>query len=83
MTWHRWGELLSPFEVPLLSWAAGGLLGIAFSYCLGFRLLFFLFFGNLWQVLSNFPFQTAPITMLMPLNHCCDEISYFLITFSI
>lgn len=44
---------------------------------------FFFFFDGLCEVQSNLPFQAALITTLMPLNHCCDEISYFLITFSI
>lgn len=38
--------------------------------------------GNFWQVESTLLFQTALISILMALNHCCDEISHFLVTFS-
>lgn len=51
MTQYWWEELLFPFEQ--LSWAAGGLRGIAFSYCLGFLLLFFSFLKFFWQLVAD------------------------------
>lgn len=76
-----WTRSTSGREPPLACHCFHGLWVSSLAMPSVAALLFFL--AIFWQVQSNLSFRTALITMLMPLNHCYDEISYFLVTFSV